>query len=408
MSAAAVAGAAGAAGSSAAAWAPAVVGGAMGMASGLFKPSLKRQWKYMQKQMALQQQYALEQMDRQAALNYANWQKQFDYENDYNLPTKIFDRYRAAGVTPAAVLGSSGVGVSGTISPGSVAGTSGASGPSGGSMDFINPMATAGGYALQAMQVKSQMDLNKAMANNQNAQASETINQTQTPELYRSAFIATTDLLNAGVTEKNAQSAWLNAQASFVDLEREWYSLRQNAEIISVQNYAARVQQEIDHLKAMYPVSERYAEAAQVGELSVLFANSYKMLSEAELNRLTGQDVQHWLNVNWKTSFKVQEYDKAGRPIEGKFREMTGEQMAAEVKRLQYEVLSQEPAAKRYEIRSEKNAFGYGVVQSIIHGALGVAGLSLLKGASFKGAAAAGSSAPSLILPNRSDWERGL
>ena len=89
------------------------------VASGLFKPSLKRQWKYQQKQMKLQQQYALEQMQKQGEINYANWQKQFDYENAYNDPTKVFDRYLKAGITPAAVLGSSGVGVNATMSGGS-------------------------------------------------------------------------------------------------------------------------------------------------------------------------------------------------------------------------------------------------------------------------------------------------
>ena len=102
------------------------------VASGLFKPSLKRQWKYQQKQMKLQQQYALEQMQKQGEINYANWQKQFDYENAYNDPTKVFDRYLKAGVTPAAVLGSSGVGVNATMSGGSSGSvvSSGASGRS--------------------------------------------------------------------------------------------------------------------------------------------------------------------------------------------------------------------------------------------------------------------------------------
>lgn len=366
----------------------ALIGAAGNLFSSIFGskgPSLSRQWKYRQKEMAKQQEYALEQMQKQSELNYGNWQKQFDYENEYNKPTNVFDRYREAGVSPAGVLGSSGVGVNATVSPSSVAGTSGASGPTGSQLNFGPRFPGLSGFvgdALQAMQIKSQSDLNKAMANNQNAQANETVNKTQTPELYRSAFIATTDLINAGVSEKEAQVAWMNAQASFVDMEREWYPLRQNAEILQIQNYTARLQQEIDHLKVMYPVSERYVEAVQVGELAVLYANAYKMLSEAELNRLNGQDIQHWLNVNWNTKFKVQEYDKAGRPIEGQFREMTGEEMAAEVKRFQYEVSSQQPAKERYAIRSEKNAFGYGIVMSILHGALGMVGLALTKGKS--------------------------
>ena len=91
----------------------------------------RRQWRFQKKQMKLQQQYALEQMQKQSELSYANWQKQFDYENAYNDPTKVFDRYLKAGVTPAAVLGSSGVGVNATMS-GSSAPMPSASGPSGG------------------------------------------------------------------------------------------------------------------------------------------------------------------------------------------------------------------------------------------------------------------------------------
>ena len=106
-----------------------LISGALGQLFGGM--NARRQWRFQQKQMALQQKYALEQMQKQSELSYANWQKQFDYENAYNDPSKVFDRYLKAGVTPAAVLGSSGVGVNATMSGGS-AGTPSASGPSGG------------------------------------------------------------------------------------------------------------------------------------------------------------------------------------------------------------------------------------------------------------------------------------
>lgn len=359
-----------------------LVGAGMGFVSSLFGPSLRKQWKYQKKQMALQQQYALEQMQKQSELNYGNWQKQFDYENDYNKPTNVFDRYREAGISPAGALGSSGVGVNATMSPGAVAGTSGASGPSAGNFDFSNRFAGVPGDAMQAMQMKSQIKLNEAIANNQNAQGNKTANETQTPDVYRRAANASIDLMEAGVTEKKAQAAWMDVQSQFVELERDWYSLRQNAEILQIQNITAQIQQLIDHNKAMFPVQEQYAERFAAAELSVMLANANNMLSEADLNRLNGQDIQHWLNVNWNNEFEVQEYDKAGRPIEGKFRRMTGEQMAAEVKRYAYEVASLQPAKERYNIRSEKNAFGYGIVQSILHGALGMAGFALTKGKS--------------------------
>lgn len=158
------------------------------VASGLFKPSLNRQWKYQQKQMKLQQQYALEQMQKQGEINYANWQKQFDYENAYNDPSKVFDRYLKAGVTPAAVLGSSGVGINATMSGGS-AGSVGASGPSGGSFDFSSPLpsgvgSTASSTALEAMGVNSTIERNKAAAARDEAEARSIDDQNVGNKLY--------------------------------------------------------------------------------------------------------------------------------------------------------------------------------------------------------------------------------
>ena len=106
-----------------------LISGALGQLFGGM--NARRQWRFQQKQMKLQQQYALEQMQKQSELSYANWQKQFDYENAYNDPSKVFDRYLKAGITPAAALGSSGVGVNATMSGGSSSMPS-ASGPAGG------------------------------------------------------------------------------------------------------------------------------------------------------------------------------------------------------------------------------------------------------------------------------------
>lgn len=168
------------------------------VASGLFKPSLKRQWKYQQKQMKLQQQYALEQMQKQGEINYANWQKQFDYENAYNDPSKVFDRYLKAGVTPAAVLGSSGVGINATMSGGS-AGSVGASGPSGGSFDFSSPLppgvgSAAAGTAFEAMNVNSTIERNKAAAARDKAEARSIDDQNVGNQLYVAMAKARVDL----------------------------------------------------------------------------------------------------------------------------------------------------------------------------------------------------------------------
>nr|DAW10194.1 MAG TPA: hypothetical protein [Microviridae sp.] len=176
------------------------------VASGLFKPSLRRQWKYQQKQMKLQQQYALEQMQKQGEINYANWQKQFDYENAYNDPSKVFDRYLKAGVTPAAVLGSSGVGVNATMSGGS-AGSVGASGPSGGSFDFSSPLppgvgSSAAGITLEAMGVNSTIERNKAAAARDEAEARSIDDQNVGNQLY-TAMAQARIALDEAITKHN-------------------------------------------------------------------------------------------------------------------------------------------------------------------------------------------------------------
>lgn len=87
-----------------------------GLADALFGGiSARRNWKYKQKEMALQQQYALEQMSKSAEFQLAHDKQMFDYQNAYNDPSAVLERNLAAGLNPAAVLGQSGVGVSATI-----------------------------------------------------------------------------------------------------------------------------------------------------------------------------------------------------------------------------------------------------------------------------------------------------
>ena len=81
-----------------------------GIADALFGGiSARRNWKYKQKEMALQQQYALEQMSKSAEFQLAHDKQMFDYQNTYNDPSAVLARNLAAGLNPAAVLGQSGV-----------------------------------------------------------------------------------------------------------------------------------------------------------------------------------------------------------------------------------------------------------------------------------------------------------
>lgn len=280
-------------------------------ASGIFKPSLKKQWKYQQKQMALQQQYALEQMNKQAELNYGNWQKQFDYENAYNNPSKVFDRFLKAGVTPAAVLGSSGVGVNATMSGGS-AGSVGASGPSGGSFDFSNPvpgLAGAGAAAAEMMTARSVVDRNKAAADRDSAEARSIDDQNLGHDLYVASENARIALDNAIAKHNLSAADVLDIQR---DIEKNNLFISDTTLLSSIdekKNQAALIAEQVkrlgienDHLGALMG-AQAFMMNTQASLNQILGAEAREVIESLRLNNL---DTANELVRNWDKRFEVE------------------------------------------------------------------------------------------------------
>lgn len=123
----------------------------------------RRNWKYKQKEMALQQKYNLENMQKQFDYQQEAWNR----ENRYNDPRNASARWRLAGISPNAVFGNSpgGAGVAGS------AGTPNVSNPSaGGNVDTSAYHPTLTPVEMMRAQnekkvADSQADLNKALAN---------------------------------------------------------------------------------------------------------------------------------------------------------------------------------------------------------------------------------------------------
>ena len=122
-----------------------------------------RNWKYKQKEMALQQKYNLENMQKQFDYQQEAWNR----ENRYNDPRNASARWRLAGISPNAVFGNSpgGAGVAGS------AGTPDVSNPSaGGNVDTSTYHPTLTPVEMMRVQnerkvADSQADLNNALAN---------------------------------------------------------------------------------------------------------------------------------------------------------------------------------------------------------------------------------------------------
>nr|DAK98975.1 MAG TPA: hypothetical protein [Microviridae sp.] len=282
-------------------------------ASGLFKPSLKRQWKYQQKQMKLQQQYALEQLQKQGEINYANWQKQFDYENAYNDPSKVFDRYLKAGVTPAAVLGSSGVGVNATMSGGS-AGSVSASGPSGGSFDFSSPLppgvgSAAAGTALEAMGVNSTIERNKAAAARDEAEARSIDDQNVGNQLYTAMAQARVALDEAIAKHNLAARDVLKIQEDIETNNRFISDTTLLSSIDEKKNQAAyiaalvkRLGIENDNLGALMS-AQAFMMNTQGALNQVLGEQAREVIESLRLNNL---DSAYELSRNWDKRFDIE------------------------------------------------------------------------------------------------------
>lgn len=284
-----------------------LISGALGQLFGGM--NARRQWRFQQKQMALQQKYALEQMQKQSELSYANWQKQFDYENAYNDPTKVFDRYLKAGVTPAAVLGSSGVGVNATMSGGSGSMPS-ASGPSGGSPIPPAGFAPADPTSIaQNMVAQSTVDRNSAAANRDNAEAQSISDQNVGHQLY-TLMAQTRVALDQAATKHNL---------AITDVLKVQESIERNALYIS----DATLLSAVDEKK-----NQAALVAAEVRRLNiendnlgiVMAAQAFMMNTQAALNQVLGDqarevieslrlnnlDAANDLVRNWEKRFEVE------------------------------------------------------------------------------------------------------
>lgn len=364
---------------------------ATGASSGLFGQifagaNARRQWRYQQKQMALQQKYALEQMQKQSELSYANWQKQFDYENDYNNPSKVFERYLAAGVTPAAVLGSSGVGVNATVSGGSAPMPS-ASGPSGGSGAI-----GAGGFApvdpasiAQNMVAKSTIDRNDAASNRDNAEADLMRGNTHTVE-WRTDI----DELDKQVREHDVNNA-----AALADLNRALADIHtadaDYAELMATykfQDFVAQYGKHVEEYNQIKKYNSKFFDQVYAAQIARDYAAAYNSaaagdLSKAEIDiaKVRLSDLREWFRINWEAEIDVPDVNEHGKPT-GKNIKMTGRQIHERLAGLAAAGGEQGLSAQWFSNRSEKNAFGYSMARTALAGAMAIGGMALTKGMS--------------------------
>ena len=358
-----------------------------GIADALFGGiSARRNWKYKQKEMALQQQYALEQMTKSAEFQLAHDKQMFDYQNAYNDPSAVLQRNLAAGLNPAAVLGQSGVGVSATIP------TSSGGAPSG-----HGPVATGSGGGLAALagnpsayadiQLKdAQQERERSAASLNDAEADWYRSQTLDKDLRERLMKAQAGLAEAGITESTSR-ARLNTAITLsysIDNELKDAAFGYNLEMIKAN--LGKAKEEYYQLKTRTGYTDDQIEA----ELQLLTARALYLKSSAanqdqlsRVNELTADDLENWFDVNWNTEVEVPIIDEKGKV--DRTIKMTGKEIRKEYMKLDLQDFQYDMYTNRWALRSEKNRFGYSVVNTAVHGAIsaagGVAGAKVLSSA---------------------------
>lgn len=347
-----------------------------GIADALFGGiSARRNWKYKQKEMALQQQYALEQMSKSAEYQLAHDKQMFDYQNAYNDPAAVLERNLAAGLNPAAVLGQSGVGVSATIPTSSGGAPSGhgpvASGAGGG------VAALAGNPAAYAdIQLKdAQQERERSAAALNDAEADWYKSQTLDKDLRERLMKAQAGLAEAGINE-SASRASLNAAITLsysIDNELKDAAFGYNFELIKAN--LGKAKEEYYQLKTR----TGYVDDLLEGELQLLTARAIYLKSSASnqeqlarVNDLTADDLENWFDVNWNTKVEVPIINEKGKVERTVV--MTGKEIRREYMKLDLQDFQYDMYTNRWELRSEKNRFGYSIVNTAVNGAISAAG----------------------------------
>ena len=342
----------------------------------------RRQWRFQQKQMKLQQQYALEQMQKQSELSYANWQKQFDYENAYNDPSKVFDRYLKAGVTPAAVLGSSGVGVNATMSGGSASMPS-ASGPSGGAP--ISPGAFTPGdptAIAQNMMARSSVNRNDAAANRDNAEA----------ELMRGNTHSADWRKEMDELEKKSLEHQINNVSELIRLNRALADIHaadaEYADLMATykfQDFVAMYSKHVEEANQIKKYNDKYFDSVYAAQIARDFAAAYESAAsgdvlnvESEIRKVNLADLREWFNLNWDAVVDVPEVNEKGKPT-GKTVKMTGREIHEKLMGLAASEGEQNLSGRWFQNRSSKNAFGYSMARTALVGAMAIAGTAVAK-----------------------------
>lgn len=298
-----------------------------------------RNWNYRKKEMELQQQYN----ERNMYLQYGYQRDMFDYQANYNSPVNSVARWRAAGIAPEAVYGSSpgGAGVGG------FSGSISSSNPSAGG-DYNGSGRSPVMSPSEAVRLRNEtnvadaeVQLKKAQAREANSRATGQDNTNSIFDLFKRAQELAND--NAELEKRIKAIEEKYAEANAVkDLEIKDSILRETDERISnlmsdrlyKEKATEKLKSDMDLIKAQIATesSKQHNLDADTDYKKSLkqteddLREVRKKLTESERNKiiqdirnskaLTAKEIEQfaqWLNGNYPTSSIAGVADKLAR-----------------------------------------------------------------------------------------------
>lgn len=345
----------------------------------------RRQWKYAQKQMALQQQYALEQMAKSAEYQLTHDKEMFDYENAYNEPTKVFQRFLEAGVNPAAVLGQSGASVGATVSTGSGGAPSG-SAPSGGSGAIgsgYGPFVGDSNAIAKNMLAASEKDRNEAAAERDRAEASKLQGDTHTKEWRADMDALAKDIESTHLDDAKAILRIHEAQGRIYDNDALISELTFGSSLESIWANTALLKEQYFQLK---DYNLKYFNSEMTSSILLNYAMIFDHIASAEdksadasIKNITRRDLENWFSLNWERKMHIPRYDDKGRIVS--YSDLTGAEIHQHLLALELSEGDLQKGLTKWRNRSEKNALGYSLLRTLVGGLAAGAGMYLTKGA---------------------------
>lgn len=327
----------------------------------------RKMWKFRQREMALQQKYALEQMQAQYDFNKKMW----DESNKYNDPSAIFERFRKAGINPAGVLGSSGASLQASFpmdgnisSPGLGPTTAGdVSAP-----DFSGVGASGVNAALSAYATDSEVERNKAAAQRDRAEARNIENSTHDAGFQRLYDDAQISLLRAREKHELSDSQYIDSQNAILGFDlivRQWtvggqidavladYQDRINkAKASNIQNEYLRDQLDSQLLLTWSMFKSNMADASYKNQLANLTYNQII-------------DLQHEIQNNWTKRWELT--DASGNKKVYSLKDLFGMLTLADVHAAAWKPAQAEQAAGKAaaEKKNEENRWKWETLHAV-------------------------------------------